>query len=267
MVFMFVMGCAFGSFFCCQARRMHLKEITAKASKTKKKTAFLGTRSVCLHCLKKLKWYDNIPVVSWIILRGKCRFCHKKIGVGEILSEVLVGIGFLTLATTINIETAGALEWAKFVTVMIFATVVFFLAIYDGLYGELPNLILTISILCAIITLIPQMWTGFLVDPFLSGSLYGGLYLLLYIVSKGKWVGDGDWILALSIGLALGRPWLALIALFVANFSACLVMLPLLKKSKNRQIYFGPFLVFSFVVVYALSDQLLRIITVTAGAF
>lgn len=267
MVLMFILGCAFGSFLCCQARRIHLKEITRKVLKTKKKSTTLGSRSVCLHCHKKLKWYDNIPVVSWLVLKGKCRFCHKKIGVGEILSEVLVGVGFLILSTTVNIETATALEWAKFITVMIFATTVFFLAIYDGLYGEMPTIILTFSVLCAIITLIPQMWTGFLVDPFLSGLLYGGLYLLLYIVSKGKWVGDGDWIIALAIGLVLGKPWLSLVALFIANFSACLVMLPFLKKSKNHQIYFGPFLVFSFVITYALSEPLLSVIAVTTGAF
>lgn len=101
------------------------------------------------------------------------------------------------------------------------------------------------------------MWTGFLVEPFLSGALFGGIYLILYIISKGKWVGDGDWVLALSIGLVLGNPWLSMIALFVANFSACLVMIPFLKKVKNHQIYFGPFLVFSFVVVYMMTDLLL----------
>ena len=90
--------------------------------------------------------------------------------------------------------------------------------------------------------------------PLLSGLLFGGIYLALYLISKGKWVGDGDWILAGVIGLALGHPWLSMIALFVANFSACLIMYPLVKNRKNHQIYFGPFLVLSFVVVYAFSD-------------
>ena len=196
------------------------------------------------------------------MLGGKCRFCHKKIGIAEILAEVLTGVGFLVLATTVNVETATPLEWARFATVAILATVLFFLAIYDGLYGELPVLILTISVICAIITLIPQMWAGFLVDPILAGLLYGGIYLLLYIVSRGKWVGDGDFILALTIGLALGSPWLSLVALFVANLSASIVMLPFLKKTKNHQIYFGPFLVWSFVVVYVTADFWLGMIKI-----
>lgn len=232
-----------------------------------KRTTSLGSRSVCLHCHKKLNWYDNIPVFSWLMLKGKCRFCHKKIGMAEILTEMLAGTMFLMLSTTINIETATVLEWAGFVTMLIFSLILFFLGIYDGLYGELPTSILILSVASAVITLIPRMWTGFSVDPFLSGLLFGGIYLVLYLISKGKWVGDGDWILALSIGLALGSPWLSMVALFVANFSACLIMLPLIRKLKNHQIYFGPFLVFSFVIVYTMSDLLLSVITVTTGAF
>ena len=286
-VLMLVLGCAFGSFFCCQARRSKDVHILSRAASGRPvatggrrsssrcrapealRKDIEHPRSICLHCHKQLKWYDNIPVVSWILLRGRCRFCHKKIGVAEIIAEVSSGVALALIATTINVEAADASAWVRFVLVTIFTLILIYLAIYDGLYGELPSVILTISVICAIITLIPQMWTGFLIGPFLSGLLYGGIYLLLYIVSKGKWVGDGDWILALSIGLVLGSPWLSIVALFVANFSACLVMFPFLKKIKNHQIYFGPFLALSFVVVYAMADvlnQLLSTVAISAGA-
>ena len=257
-VLMFVLGCALGSFLCCQARRMHLKEA---------KKPIKNSRSVCLNCKKQLKWYDNIPIFSWLILRGKCRFCHKKIGIAEVLAEVLTGVALLLIATTINLEAATMLEWARFMTTIILTLVLIFLAIYDGLYGELPVIFLVISVVCAIITLIPQLLTGFSVDPFLSGLLYGGLYLILYIVSKGKWVGDGDWVLALAIGLALGSPWLSFVALFIANLSASIIMLPSLKKTKNHQIYFGPFLVLSFVIVYATANFWLSVIAIPTGTF
>lgn len=255
-VLMFVLGCVFGSFLCCQARRMHLKGA---------KKPVKNSRSVCLHCHKKLKWYDNVPIISWLMLRGKCRFCHQKIGGAEILAEILSGVALLLIATTINVETASVLAFVKFVLVAIFTLLLLYLAIYDGLYGELPSVVLTILVICAIITLIPQMWTGFLVEPLLAGLLFGGIYLTLYIISKGKWVGDGDWVLALAIGLVLGNAWLAILALFVANFSACLIMIPFLKKLKNHQIYFGPFLALSFVVVYATANFWLSIITVATG--
>lgn len=253
-ILLFVLGAVFGSFLCCQVRR--LKE---KGKKVKSKY------SICFNCHKRLKWYDNIPIISWLVLRGKCRNCGKKIGVAELLSEILTAVAFLALSTTINVETATALEWAEFILVVIFAMMLVFLAIYDGLYGELPTFALTFSIICAIIIVILRVGDSFLVvrEALLAAGLYGGIYLILYLISRGKWVGDGDWLLALGIGLTLGSPWLAVISLFLANFSACVVMLPLMnrrKSRKNHQIYFGPFMVFAFVVTYVFADFFISMI-------
>lgn len=247
LVLMFVLGAIFGSFLCCQARRM----------KEQKK---LPSRSICLHCKKKLKWYDNIPIISWLILRGKCRNCRKKIGCLEILSELATAVALTMLGTTINVETATALEWVSFITIILFALTLVFLAIYDGMCGELPTFCLIFAILLAAVSIIPNLVSSFSVQPFLSAALFGGIYLGLYLISKGKWVGDGDWLLAAAIGLALGHPWLSMLALFVANFSACLIMYPVVKKKKNHQIYFGPFLVLAFIVVYTFSDFFISMI-------
>ena len=138
-----------------------------------------------------------------------------------------------------------------------------FLAIYDGLYGELPVFCLTISIICAIIIAVLRYWTVFstissfrwgpIVSTLISAAILGGIYLLLYLVSKGRWVGSGDWLLALAIGIALSSPWLALMELLIANLLATIIMFPSAIKRQNHKIYFGPFLVAAFVVVYALS--------------
>lgn len=259
LIFMFVLGAAMGSFLCCQARRMQAKDL---------KKPVKNRRSVCMNCRKKLAWYDNIPIISWLLLRGKCRKCHKKIGALEIVSEIATALGFLAIATTINVETAGTLEWVNFATIIIYTIIIIFLGIYDGMCGELPMAGLTASLVFAIIAILPNLINHFSIEPFLSALTYGGIYLVLYLVSKGKWVGDGDWLLATSIGLVLGKPWLAMVALFVANLSACIVMLPTMKGKKNHQIYFGPFLTFSFVAVYALMDVLnAGAIAITSGTF
>lgn len=259
LVFMFVMGAAFGSFLCCQARRLKLKD-TKKPIKNR--------RSICLHCHQELPWYDNIPIFSWLILRGKCRKCHKKIGGAEIISEIATALAFLAIGTTIKIDTANAVEWTTFGLVMAYLVIIIFLGIYDGMWGELPTVGLTASLIFAVLAILPNLITEFSVQPFLAAGLFGGIYLGLYVVSKGKWVGDGDWLLATTIGLVLGTPWLAMIALFVANLSASIVMLPLVKKQKNHLIYFGPFLVFSFVIVYALAEILTTgAIAITSGTF
>ena len=255
-ILLFIIGACFGSFLCCQARRLHLKS-------TKGKNQKLNSRSVCLSCNYQLKWYDNIPIFSWLFLRGKCRKCGKKIGFAEILSELGLGLAFLALGTTINPSAANALEWATLIATLLLMLPLGFLAIYDGIYGELPTKYLTISIICAIIVLCLKEWlalsiTSFtpeiILKPLVSVSILGGLYFILYIASRGKWVGDGDWLLGTALGIALVDPWLALITLFLANVLACLVMAPLIKKNKRKKIYFGPFMVAAFVITLTFAN-------------
>ena len=250
-----------GSFLCCQARRLKLKsDHKGKADKKK-----LGARSVCLSCGRQLKWYDNIPIVSWMLLRGKCRKCGKKIGLAEILSEVgmataflLMGIGASFYGLTIHTVPLFPWEWVIFVLTLVFTIGLGFLAIYDGLYGQLPVFVMVICGVLAVGMVVLRECAGFYGDSQLLGDMLdllwsvlilGGLYLVLYLVSKGKWVGDGDWILGSIIALALGKPWLALVTLFVANLLACIVMAPIVRKRKNTKIYFGPFMVAAFVIV------------------
>jgi len=193
-------------------------------------------------------------------LRGKCRFCHKKIGYAEIISELATAISMVMLGSTINIETATALEWGKFIAIILFSLTLIFLAIYDGISGKLPTICLIFALLFATFSIIPTLLSSFSIQPFLSAALFGGIYLILYLVSRGKWVGDGDWILSLAIGLALGHPWLSMISLFIANLSACFIMYPVVKKKKNHQIYFGPFLVLAFIVTYTFSNFFISMI-------
>ena len=260
LIFLFVLGACIGSFLCCQARRLHLKE-------QKKKS--LGPRSVCLSCHHQLKWYDNLPIISWIALKGKCRHCHKKIGITEFLSELGLALAFVMVGTTIDITITSYLEWMMFILILAFTTVLAFLAIYDGLYGELPTVFLYASIFIAIIILgfnvyITVLKTGFVPEliwyPLLSVTILGGIYLVLYLISKGRWVGDGDWLLGTSIGIVLFNPWLALIALFLANFIACLIMYSTTKSRKNHKIHFGPFLVAAFIITFCFANLFLTML-------
>ena len=265
LVFMFIFGACLGSFLCCQARRLHIKQKnklknTKKPSKTHSP---LGSRSVCLSCHTQLKWYDNIPIISWLVLKGKCRKCHSHIGLAEFLSEILGALTFLGLATTINIVTATPLEWAIFIATIILAIILGFLAIYDGLYGELPNIFLNLSVFFALIMAFFKGWTVFsltgltpnlIIAPLLSATVLGGLYLLLYLISKGKWVGDGDWLLGTAIGLALANPWLSLITLFITNLLACIVMYPIVKGNSKTKIHLGPFMVAAFIITLILAN-------------
>ena len=260
LILLFTLGAIFGSFLCCQARRLHEGKKHPK-------------RSICMHCKKQLKWHDNIPVISWLLLSGKCRYCHKKIGLAELISELGLAFTFLALGAYFlfingpiisdllaEFPAIDITKWAIFITMLIFIISLAFLAIYDGLYGELPIIALAISAVIAIILAVLEAWPEFPAIPILSAALFGGIYLILYLVSKGKWVGDGDWILAGIIGLALGHPLLSVIALFIANLLACIIMYPTIRNKKNHQIYFGPFLVLAFIITYVFSDFFISMI-------
>ncbi len=274
LILLFILGACLGSFLCCQARRLHLKT-------TNKTKSHLSSRSVCLSCGYQLKWYDNLPIISWLFLKGKCRKCDKKIGFAEILSELGVALAFLLLGLgqqlagfTIESSCASPLEIITFATALVLISLLAFLAIYDGIYGQLPTLFLVLTIIFATVVAILREWANLsissnfwpdlgqdLLNLFLATLILSGLYLVLYKISKGKWVGDGDWLLGLALALALGTPWLALVTLFLANFLACLVMFPVVKKHQERKIHFGPFMVVAFVVVFAFSHFFYAIIS------
>ena len=259
-IFLFVLGACLGSFLCCQAHRLRLKEQHKKS---------LGSRSVCLSCYRKLNWYDNLPIISWLILKGKCRHCHKKIGLAELLSELGTALSFVLLSFSLNIATASSMDWTIFVATLLLSTILIFLAIYDGLYGELPTMCLALAIGFSIAILLFRIYvtvsaSGFTPEliwkPALSFAILGGIYLVLYLLSKGRWVGDGDWLLGTAIGIALFEPWLALIALFLANLIACLIMYPATKSKKNHKIHFGPFLVIAFIITFSFANFFLSMI-------
>lgn len=247
---MFALGAVMGSFLACQAWRLHYKD-TGKGS--------LGKRSVCLSCKKQLKWFDNIPIVSWLMLRGRCRYCKKKIGLMEIFAEVLMGLAFFGLAWMLYPAGTEALSYVILGLVFLLVTVMGFLAIYDGKWGELPSFALIIALVLAAVICGLKIWlVGFswlMLGDLLAGvAILGGTYLILYLVSHGEWVGDGDWILGVIIGLVLGRAWLALIVLCLSNCLGLIVMYPAARKTKQKKIYFGPFLVVAFVITLMFAE-------------
>ena len=269
-IFAFVFGAVFGSFLCCQAWRLRLAQ---------KKKGGAGKRSICLSCKKQLKWYDNIPIISWLVLRGKCRYCGKKIGVSEILAEVLTGVVFVGLMYFF-LEICGGkvllgepgiqgnvLVWINCIVLVLLTLVFVFLSIYDGKWGELPTVFLLIAIGIGVIYwVINGFAVGFSMEYFWhtlgATAVLAGLYELLYLVSRGRWVGDGDALLCIPIALVLGNVWLAVFVLFIANTLGCIYALPMVmrkKKKRDFKIYFGPFLVAAFFIVLLFSEQILSL--------
>ena len=254
MVFCVMVGAALGSFACCQAWRIRYK---AEGKKE------LGKRSVCLGCGKKLKWYENIPIVSWVAQRGKCRRCGKKIGGAEIISEVLGAVfgGLIGMKYLSALSFPSADLWlakGEILLVVVIFTTMGIIAIYDGKWGEMPTKLLWATVGLSAVFVGVKIFEGEfkIIEVVEAVAILAGIYYILYKISKEKWVGGGDWILCLSIALMLGKPFLALVELTVSNILGLIIMVPARRGRKRREIPFGPFLVVAFMVIFSTSSFL-----------
>lgn len=257
-VSVFIIGAIFGSFACCQAWRIHEHHDGKK----------LGKRSICMHCKTQLKWYDNIPVISWLALRGKCRKCKTKIGHAEILSELGLGLVFFAIVfkyfsgfATVTDFFSSSVETLVQPLILAVASIIYWIILtYDAKWGELPVILMLIEIPFAIV--FQFAIKGDLFFTITSVGLLAGIYYLLYFFSKEKAVGGGDWILCLSIGIFLGRWELAVIELFLSNLAASFAGIPQIIKKDKQPIPFGPFLILTMITILLIRDFLLKFLVI-----
>lgn len=275
LIITFFFGAILGSFACCQAWRLRLREQNQKSP---------GKWSVCLSCGKRLKKTENIPIISWLAQRGKCKTCGAKIGYAEIISEFSLGLSLVAVANTFYDELLLAISSNNFkellmlvftmLVLMVSMSVMWILLVYDAKWKKLPTLLLVSLLICAVIyvvisvvglalsgTSFPEIGT-YLLKVLGGAALLSAPYFLLSTLSKEKLVGSGDWLLALPIALFLGHWWLALVALFVANALGSFFGIIYKIKYKESQIPFGPFLILAFVIVYSLQSWLMSLIVI-----
>lgn len=206
----------------------------------------LKGRSVCDHCRKQIAWYDNIPLLSFIFLRGRCRYCRKPINPEYPLIEFLIGVQFVWVywLLKINFQWFNWIEgWYSF-GLLVYWLILFSgslaIAIYDYKYLLIPDQILLPLMLAAGLRLFVTHQWSVLLAAFGSMAFLG----LLHWLTRGKGMGLGDVKLGFLLGLVLG--WrLALVAYFLAFLTGAIVgvILILVKKKRFRdRIAFGPFL-------------------------
>ncbi|MBQ9017043.1 prepilin peptidase [Candidatus Saccharibacteria bacterium] len=255
LIFLFLLGACLGSFACCQARRLRAKEKNRKID---------SKWSVCESCKKRLKWYENIPLFSWLAQKGRCRKCRQKIGRAEFLSELGLGLAFLALGFKFYpslADTTSPLPYFSLVALIVLFTSLTICFIYDALWSSFPAKILYLQIPLALLYLLFDYLSGAKIELWSLAAGLGilpGVYYLLSLLSKEQLVGSGDWLLCLPLALVLHDFWLCFFLLFFANFLAALVNLPLAKK--RHQFPFGPFLLLAFLAVYFFSAPLLSLI-------
>jgi len=215
-------------------------------------------RSQCLECGYKLRWYDLIPLVSWISLKGKCRNCHKKIGWFEPVMEIGVAVFFVVSYIFWPIEFTSWLTVIHFALWLAAGVVMAVLFAYDMRWFLLPNkYTLLLAIIGAAITAVVVIGSENPLQALIAAGwsvmAIGGLYGLLYKVSNGRWVGFGDVKLGVGLGLLLADWQLALVAVFLANLIGCFIAIPLLatkRIQRNAHIPFGPMLIAGAILAW-----------------
>ncbi|PIZ94859.1 MAG: hypothetical protein COX81_02385 [Candidatus Magasanikbacteria bacterium CG_4_10_14_0_2_um_filter_37_12] len=233
-LFIFILGIIFGSF------------LNVFVWRTRERMSLIFGRSICPQCQKHLKWFHNIPLFSFIFLKGKCVFCLEKISWQYPLVEFFLGILFVFTA---YFYSFNYLLMARDFFILFFLLAIF---VYDLQYQEIwDRMTIFPAIVVFFFSLVFSLITW---QSMVFGILFGwGFFLLQFIISQGKWIGGGDIRLGIFMGVVLSWP-LILLALMLAYVFGAIFSAPLLimkKKTLASKVPFGTYLcVATFVAMY-----------------
>lgn len=242
LTFLIVLGLLIGSFLNVCIYRLPKEE------------SIVMPPSHCGSCNTQLKPLDLIPVLSWLFLRGKCRYCGAEISVRYALVELLTGalFGFLGWYYGLTVELGFMLVFTSIFVVIFFI--------------DLDHSIIPDELVIAGFT----TSAGYLAWGWMSGSfsidfldhglgflIGGGLYLFLAIVTKGG-MGGGDIKLMAMLGFWLGTSGVLWIVLLSSNIGAVISLILMALKIKSRKDYipFGPFIVIAAMLVMLYQNQM-----------
>jgi leader peptidase (prepilin peptidase)/N-methyltransferase len=208
-------------------------------------------RSTCPQCKQPIAWRDNIPVVSWLWLRGKCRWCHKPISVQYPLIEALVGVLF-----GVSVLAYGASLHA--VSAAVFGTLLLGIGITDARHYLIPDEFSLGGLVLGLALALGGGVPGFL-QALLGAAV--GFALLWGVAQAGAWVfkeeamGGGDIKMMAMVGSFVG--WRGvLLTVFAGAALGSLIFVPLSIK-KKRLVPFGVFLAVGAAVTYVFGDAIL----------
>ncbi len=211
---------------------------------------FVKGRSFCPKCKRKIGWFDNVPLMSFILLKGHCRFCRKPISLRYPLVELLTGVLFYL----------SYLNHLSFLSYPLFCglIVIFFIDLeHQIIPDEIVFPLIFLFLIFFLVSNYQLLITNYLITALASFSLL----LVLYLFTKGKGMGFGDVKLAFLMGLVLGFPKIV-VAFYLAFLTGAFfgIILILLGKAKLKQkIAFGPFLVFSTIISFLWGEKLIRL--------
>lgn len=218
---------------------------------------------MCPSCEHTLAAKDLLPVLSWLNLKGRCRYCKKPIHWQYPLVELITAGMFVSsyVVWSQSFETGG---YVLFGLWLMSLTTLIAMAIYDLKWMELPDSLTRLfTLLAATQVLILAVLEHD--SSIITGGLYGvlaiaGLFYVLFQVSGGKWIGGGDVKLGVGLGLLAGGFLEGMMVIFFASLLGSLVAIPILllhKTDLKKRVPFGPFLIVSLVIIYLFGPSII----------
>ncbi|WP_087971909.1 prepilin peptidase [Oceanobacillus rekensis] len=238
-ILFFLLGLIFGSFYNVVGLRLP------------QNIPFANDRSICPHCKHQLTWYENIPLFSFLIQRGKCNHCKKSISYIYPTIELLTGVLFALSYYIIGFQL-------ELITALLLVSMLMIILVSDINYMLIPNKVLLFFLPFFILmrVVVP-------LDPWgsaLIGAIIGfGIIFIIILVSRGG-MGAGDMKLFGVLGIVLGTE-----KILLAFFLSCVIgsvigaVLILFKLIKRKQpVPFGPYIVVAAIITYFYGDSLIN---------
>ena len=240
-IFIFIFGLIVGSFLNCVIWRIG------------KKQSFLKGRSYCPACKHTLYWNDLVPLLSFVFLKGKCRYCQKKISFQYPLVELAVGLIFLFIYNyfQVSLFTIGlGFNFYQALFYFAIASIFTLIFIYDLKHYLIPDEFTLSGLIVIVVWLLFNYFWGIfsandLLWYFCSALGACAFFFCLWFFSQGRAMGFGDVKLAFILGLLLGWPNI-IPGLFVSFLFGAIIGLILVAGKKRKlksAVPFGPFLV------------------------
>ena len=251
----FFLGSAIGSF------------VNVLIDRTMKDENWVSGRSHCDYCRKTLAWYDLIPIVSFVIYRGKSRCCHSPLSYRYPIVEMMVGLLFVwwlavgfwffrLVSAPLTIIQPGF--W------LMSGIILAILTVADLFYGVvLLNIVWIGSLLVALYRLVLWYYQAYnprdLAVSIVVGAIFYAGFWALYKMTKGQGMAEGDMYVAMYMGILLGWPkgLVALLASFVLGAVIGILLIVSGVKTRKDNVPFVPFMTSGIVIALLFGDQII----------
>jgi len=216
------------------------------------------SRSKCIHCKHVLGFKDLFPIFSFLFLKGKCRYCKKRISWQYPLVELATAVFFILGYFRYLYPDQQIFNLSNYLIFLVFASFLIIIFVYDLKHYLILD---KVTLPALIFAFAANFFSGIsIVNLLLASIIIAGFFLFQFVISRGKWIGGGDIRLGLLMGAMLGWPqaMVALLLAYIMGAVISLILVGLKKKQFGDQLPFGTFLSFATLITLLYGQAILQ---------